>query len=161
MSQLVRLLVLAALLALPSLVAAQTTCSTGTSLTTSGSAVSCVTSSGLLGKLATANFNTTADQPITINATKYVVRRIIVTNCSASLTLAAGGFYTATSKGGTAVVAAAQLYSALTAATKYLEATLQNVATDVLTATPLYLSLTVAQGGAATCDVYVIGDSLP
>lgn len=115
----------------------------------------------MLGTLAAANFNTTADQPITINATKYVVRRIVVTNCSASLTLAAGGFYTAASKGGTAVVAAAQLYSALTAATKYLEATLQNVATDVLTATPLYLSLTVAQGGAATCDVYVIGDSLP
>jgi hypothetical protein len=137
MPQLVLILVLAALLALPAWANAQTTCSTGTALTTSGSAVTCVPSSGLLGRLTTANFNTTADQPITINATKYVVRRIVVTNCSASLTLAAGGFYTATSKGGTAVVAAAQLYSALTAATKYLEATLQNVASDVLTATPL------------------------
>lgn len=115
----------------------------------------------LLGSLTGANMNTTADQAITINTAKYIVQRITVTNCSASLTLAIGGVYTAASKGGTAIVAATQAYTAITASTKYLGLTLQNLATDVLTAGTLYLSLTTAQGGAATCDLYVIGDALP
>jgi len=115
----------------------------------------------LLGKLATANMNSTADQAITINASKYIVRKIVVVNASTNLTLAVGGVYTAASKGGTAIVASTQVYTALTGSTKYLELTLQNLATDVLTAGTLYLSLTVAQGGAATADVYVLGDALP
>lgn len=113
----------------------------------------------VLGSLRGANMNSTADQAIPIAATKYVVRRVIVTNASASLTLAAGGVYTASAKGGTAVVAAAQLYSALTGSGKVADLTLA-VLTDVLTANPLYLSLTVAQGGAATADIYVVGDIL-
>lgn len=137
-------------------------CGTGQAASWTGSAWTCIpASSGVLGSLASANFNTTADQPITINASKYIIRKIVVTNCSANLTLAVGGFYTATSKGGTAIVAAIQVYTALTGATKYLEATLQNLATDVLTAGTLYLSLTAAQGGAALCDAYVLGDALP
>ncbi len=115
-----------------------------------------------VGRLLTANMNSTADQAIPINlptgTTTYNIRQIIVTNASTSLTLAAGGVYTATSKGGTAVVAAAQLYSALTSSTKSLALTLGN--TDARTETTLYLSLTTAQGSAATADVYVIADVL-
>lgn len=120
----------------------------------------------LLGSLIAANFNSTADQIITIfdNPAKYIVRRIIVTNASTSLTTAAGGVYTAASKGGTAIVAAAQAYSTLTASTLFLDLTLSatgNASTTVKSSIPnLYLSLTTAQGAAATADVYVYGDIL-
>lgn len=112
--------------------------------------------------LKSANFNTTADQamPIYAGINKYVLDSVRVTNCTASLTLAAGGIYTAASKGGTAVVAAAQLYSAVTGATDALALTIATAAT-AFTANPLYLALTTAQGGAATCDVYIYGRAMP
>jgi hypothetical protein len=120
------------------------------------------TGSKMLGVLRGANFNSTGDQPIAINlpsgTSKYALSKFIVTNVSTSLTLAAGGFYTAAAKGGTAVVAAAQVYSALTGAAKVLNPTI--AVTDTRTETTLYLSLTTAQGGAATADIYIIGDVL-
>jgi len=120
-----------------------------------------VTDSGgqLLGRLTGANMNSTSDQAIPINSSSYIVRRITVANVSTSLTLAAGGVYTSTSKGGTAIVAAAQVYSALTGATKFLDLTLA-VTSDKQTAGTLYLSLTTAQGGAATADLSIYGDRL-
>ena len=115
-----------------------------------------------LGSIKTADFNSTADQAIPVNAGRYIIRRIVVNNASVNLTTAAGGVYTATAKGGTAVVAAAQVYAALTAAGKFADLTLAAVVgTDILTAATLYLSLTVAQGSAATADVYIFGDALP
>jgi len=116
----------------------------------------------LLGKLIGANMNATTDQaiPITrIGTQKYLITKIFVTNASTSLTAADGGIYTATSKGGTAIVAAAQVYTALTAATVGLDLTLAVNNTYVLD--NLYLSLTGAQGGAATADIYVFGIVLP
>ena len=117
--------------------------------------------SRLVGKLAGANMNSTADQaiPIRFDGSKYVPLRIYVTNASTSLTLAAGGIYTATSKGGTAIVAAGQVYSALTSSSKTLQTTI--AVTDTRTESTLYLSLTTAQGSAATADVYVFADVLP
>lgn len=106
------------------------------------------------------NFNSTADQVLTIPEliTKYRITRIFVTNASTSLTTAAGGIYTATSKGGTAIVAAAQVYSTLTTSTIILDLTLAGAAATTLqTAAPLYFSLTTPQGGAATADVYIEG----
>lgn len=115
----------------------------------------------LLGRLIGADMNSTADQAVNIPYSKYVVRRIVAGNPSTSLTLAAGGIYTAASKGGTAIVAAAQLYAVLTAAAKFLDLTLAGVlGTDRLTESTLYLSLTTAQGAAATADIYVYGDIL-
>lgn len=130
---------------------------------TDGAAGSGIVQAGVcLGRLKGANFNVTTDQAIPINSSRYVVRKIVVNNASISLTTAAGGVYTATAKGGTALVAAGQVYSALTASTKFVDLTLEAVAgTDVVTATTLYLSLTTAQGAAATADVYVYGDALP
>ena len=113
----------------------------------------------VLGTIRGANFNVTTDQPIPISAAVYQITGIIVTNCSASLTLAAGGFYPTTAKGGTAIVAAGQVYTALTAATITLNATIAAGAVRY-TVTPVYLSLTAAQGSAATCDVYVVGQDL-
>lgn len=130
---------------------------------TNGSTGSGILRAGVcLGRLKGANFNATTDQAIPINSSRYVVRKIVVNNASISLTTAAGGVYTAASKGGTALVAAGQVYSALTASTKFVDLTLEAVAgTDVVTATTLYLSLTTAQGAAATADIYVYGDALP
>ena len=116
----------------------------------------------LLGKLIGANMNVTTDQaiPITrIGTQKYLITKIFVTNASTSLTAADGGIYTATSKGGTAIVAAAQVYTALTAATVGLDLTL--AVNNTYTLDNIYLSLTGAQGGAATADIYVFGIILP
>lgn len=116
----------------------------------------------LLGVLKNADLNTTSDQAIPIlSSSKYIVDKIIATNVSTTLavSIAAGGVYTATSKGGTAIVAAGQLYTALTAASKFSALTIA-VTTDSFTAQTLYLSLTVAHGVAATADIYIYGFSL-
>jgi len=120
----------------------------------------------LLGKLISANMNSTDDQRIVMfsNPSKFILRRIVVTNASTSLTTAVGGVYTAASKGGTAVVANSQVYSSLSASTLFLDLTLSttgSASTTVKSSIPnLYLSLSTAQGAAATADVYVYGDIL-
>lgn len=119
----------------------------------------------LLGKLVGVNLNSTADQAIPIgNAASYIVRRIIVTNVSTSLGAGAtvGGVYNDVTKpAGGILVAATQVYTALTGATKLLDMTLASLAgTDVQTAANLYLSLTIAFGSAVTADVYIFGDVL-
>lgn len=116
-----------------------------------------------LCSIRSANMNTTADQACTIAATVtvYTVTSILMTNCSTSLTTAAGGVYPTTSKGGTALVAAAQVYTALTGSAISLSLTLAaNIATTRYTAATLYLALTLGQGSAATCDFYVFGNDL-
>ncbi len=113
----------------------------------------------LLGSLIGADFNSTSDQPISIASTKYIVRRIIGLNASTSLTTADGGIYPALSKTGTPLVAASQVYSALTAPAKYLDLTLESiVGTDSYALGTLYLSLTTPQGAPATADVFIFGD---
>lgn len=129
----------------------------------------------LVGILKNANMNSTADQAITIQlpgagaggSGKYFLVSIIVANPSVSLTTAAGGVYTAAAKGGLAVVAAGQAYSALTTnvgntAGGVLQLTLAAAATTgIMTATVLYFSLTTPQGAAATADIYVVAQVLP
>jgi hypothetical protein len=120
----------------------------------------------LLGTLIGANMNSTDDQIITMfsNPSKFIIRRIVVANASISLTTAAGGVYTAASKGGVAVVASSQAYSSLSSSSLFLDLTLNtsgSASTTVKSSIPnLYLSLTTAQGAAATADVYVYGDIL-
>lgn len=117
----------------------------------------------LIGTLIGANFNTTADQAIAINpaVTKFRVSEIDVTGCSTSLTLAAGGFYSAASKGGTAIVAAAQVYSALTGSTLVANPTVSATGGGTAwTLSTIYFALTTAQGGAATCNIAIYGVDL-
>jgi hypothetical protein len=115
--------------------------------------------SSLLGVILGADMNSTADQEFKISAPRYIIRRIAVVNATANLTLAAGGIYTAAAKGGTAIVTAVQIYTALSAGAKFLDLTLAAVlGTDILTESSLYLSLTTAQGSAALADFYLIGD---
>jgi hypothetical protein len=74
----------------------------------------------LIGSLLGANFQSTADQAIPIASSNYVLREILVVNPVGTFGLAAGGFYTAASKGGVALVSAAQLYTALAAVSSVL-----------------------------------------
>lgn len=120
---------------------------------------------GLLASLIGANFNVTTDQAMALQTgiTRYIIRRIIVDNASINLTgsAAAGGIYTQAAKAGTAIVAAAQMYTALTASTKFLDLTLAAVVgTDILTATTIYLSLTTPHGVAVTANVWVFGENV-
>jgi hypothetical protein len=115
------------------------------------------------GGLYGANFNTTADQaiPVSFPSYRYVIDKIEVTNPSVSMTTAAGGVYTGASKTGQTLVASGQAYSGLTTNAvntdgSALALTLATSATtDYLNSTPIYLSLTTAQGAAATADVRV------
>lgn len=122
------------------------------------------------GTLKGANFNITTDQaiPISVPSATYLFDSIEISSPSVSLTTAAGGFYTAVSKGGVAVVASSQAYSALTtnAVNTTGNALLATIATAGNTTrfqgpsqsspiTTLYLSLTTGQGAAATANVRV------
>ena len=110
------------------------------------------------------NMNSTADQLLTMSATVPTGSRILldtftVINASTSLTTAVGGLYTAVSKGGVTLVPASQAYSTLTTSAKTLALTTDG---RWLTALPaIYVSLTIAQGVAATADFYVFGTVIP
>lgn len=118
----------------------------------------------LIGRLLGANFNVTTDQAIPMFGlsalNKFRVTRITTKNASISLTTAAGGIYTAASKGGTAIVASSQAYTSLSASTLVLDDTIATTPGITIWAagTPLFLALTTAQGSAATADIYVFGD---
>ena len=124
---------------------------------------------GPLAVLRGVNLNATAntDTAITIpnGARKWTPRMIVVTN--PSVTLAGGsaeiGIFTAVAEAGTAIVAkGVNTLTSLTASTKMIKLTLTAASTaDVLTASTLYLHLDVANGTAATADVYIYGDILP
>lgn len=118
----------------------------------------------LLGTLKGANFNITTDQAVALSlfglaaaGTKCYVDKIIVANASVSLTTAAGGFYSAASKGGSAIVAAGQAYSGLTAATLAIELTIGVRLVQSANPPVIFFSLTTGQGSAATADIYVFG----
>ena len=115
---------------------------------------------GVLGYSTGVNLNSVADTSITIKATKYIIRRVHVTNCSATPLLAQLALYTAPAAGGTNFVAATML-TTLSAATTFVDLTLINITTTTLTAATLYARNTVAQTTALTCDVYIVGDALP
>jgi hypothetical protein len=123
--------------------------------------VSAIGQQGLIGFLKSANMNITTDNtiPLTlVGASKFAITSILVTNASTSLTTAAGGVYSAASKGGTAIVASSQAYSALTAATSLLSLTIAAAGTaSTFAVSNLFLNLTTGQGSAATADVYVFG----
>lgn len=122
----------------------------------------------VLASFPSANFNDTSDQPLILppTMTAFQLTGILITNASASLTLAAGGFYPQASKAGTAIVAAGQVYSSLTASSKLLSATLAAaVATTRYSIANLpdwriYFALTTAQGTVAAADIYLLGVDL-
>lgn len=121
------------------------------------------------GVLKAANMNSTSDQAIVINSPTptYRINSVFFANASTSMTMAAGGVYTAAAKGGTVIIPATTVYTTLTAAAQNnagsafaagLNATNTNTSYNVGS---LFLSLTTAQGAAATADVYVYIVPLP
>lgn len=114
----------------------------------------------MIGRLYGANMNSTADQAITLPAGSWIITQCYAAKSSVSLTTAAGGIYTGAGKTGTAAVAAGQVYTALTGVATDV-AVLTVAATPTVTlasaSTGLYLSLTTAQGVAATADIFVYG----
>ena len=126
----------------------------------------------VLGRQLGASFSTTTDQPILFPATVSAlsITGIIVTNASVNLTTAAGGFYPQASKAGSAIVAATQIYVALTSpsvlislpltsaaqTTRYSAANLGTIGTQLA----IYFALSTPQMGSATADIYVLGVDL-
>lgn len=121
-------------------------------------------SAQVVGILKGANFNTTADQPIVLNLPTGLWRfnSLTVTNPSTSLTTAVGGLYSAPAKGGNIIVAATQVYTALTASGANTAGAIAFIAgttfgnTAMENYTTVYFSLTTPQGAAATADLYVV-----
>lgn len=119
-----------------------------------------------LGRLLGANMNSTADQPFVMAippGAKFRPTKITCLNASTSLTTAAGGIYPAASKGGTAIVASGQAYSALTAAAQALDLTIVSGTLPTVYAAGVIptLGLTTGQGAAATADFYMEGQIYP
>jgi hypothetical protein len=112
---------------------------------------------GLLGSVTGVDLNVGAtDTPITMVSANYIVTSVIVTNASINLTTATAGVFNAAA--GAGPLAADQVLTALTASTKFLDATLGGVAlTDLQTAATLYARCGTPQGVAATADFYVFG----
>lgn len=127
---------------------------------------------GIIGiASALLDMNITTDQILTINYppgyTKLLIQSIKAYNPSISLTTAVGGIYTAAAKGGVEVVAATQVYSALTtnavetAGDQVNLAIVAPFAASYITRTVLYFSLTTAQGAAATMNIHIYAYALP
>ena len=110
----------------------------------------------VLFKLVGANFNVTTDQQFVpiggVPINNYFITRIRAALAPASTTTN----LTAASKGGSAIVAAAQAYTTLAAVATGVDLTIAAAGAQPLTTTP-YLSLTTGQGAAATVNLYIMG----
>jgi hypothetical protein len=93
---------------------------------------------------------------------RYVVRRMIARRVSGAFGVGCtGGLFTATARGGTALVASSQSYAGLTGAGKIQDTTIAAAATtDVTTAATLYVNFLLANTGALVGDFYVWIDVL-
>ena len=122
----------------------------------------------VLASFLGADFNDTGDQPIILPATlnAFQLTGVLITNASASLTTAVGGFYPQALKAGTPIVAAGQVYTALTTSLLLMNATIaayglaQRFSRTQLPDWAVYFSLTTPQGAAATADIYLLGIEL-
>ena len=107
-----------------------------------------------------ANMAITTDQVMTklFQGSAYVVTNIIaVWKSGAFNTACIGGCYSASAKGGDAILAATQTYNNLTGAGTVQTATLANLLqTKSETATPTF-ALTTANGAALTADILILG----
>jgi hypothetical protein len=112
----------------------------------------------LLASFQSVNVNATGDTVLPIvNSGRWSVSNVVFTNASINLTTAEAGVFTAPSAGGTAIVADAIL-SALSASSVVSQRTVASTAAQ--TGDNLYVNVSVAQGAAATMDVFVYGYDL-
>ncbi len=109
--------------------------------------------------LRSANMQLTTDQQFTraFSGTKYRIMDIIAVNKTGGASVVcAGGIYDAASKGGNALVAAAQSWVTLAANVNVPPAIAAIAGTALLTGTP-YLSLTTGSTAACTADIFISG----
>ena len=107
-----------------------------------------------------ADMTLTTDQVFTklCGFTNYVVTNIVgVRKTGAFGTACLGGVYTAASKGGSALLAATQIWAALTGAGTAQAATLANILQTVAASATPILSLTTGNTGALTADIFIQG----
>lgn len=105
------------------------------------------------------DFQSTSDQALTklFGGTNYIPTRIYGVRKTGGVTVAClGGIYSAASKGGTAIVAAAQSWAAVTGTIGFIGATIAALTTG-FAANPLYFSLSTGSTAACTGDVFVYG----
>lgn len=107
------------------------------------------------------------DTPYSIafaGVTRFIIRRIVIENASTNLTGSAArfGIYTAIAKGGTAIVTDPNSqHIGMTTSEKFFDLTLAaGVGTDLITASILYVHLSVAHASPATIQFTVFADDL-
>lgn len=104
----------------------------------------------------------TAFSTIPNGSRKYIVTRIVVCNASANLSggsLQYGIFENALEAGEVILANGVNSATSLTAATKFVQpASAQN---DTITTDTIYFHVEVANGSAATADVYLYGVAIP
>lgn len=125
----------------------------------SSTSVASANSSQLLFVIRSANMQITTDQAFTkvFSGTKYRIQDIVAVRKTGAASVAClGGIYDAASKGGNAVVAAAQSWVTLATAINVVPSLAAVVATTVLNPS-LYMSLTTGSTAACTADVFVFG----
>lgn len=108
--------------------------------------------------LRSADMTLTSDQAFTklFSGTVWVPAAVVAKWVSGAFSIAcAGGVYTSASKGGNAIIAAAQVYSALTGSLTSVMPAL--ALTTVQNSASLFLSLTTGNSAALTADFFVYG----
>jgi hypothetical protein len=113
----------------------------------------------LLFVLRGANMQSTSDQTFTkvYGGTNYFVTSIVARQRSGGASVAcAGGVYDAATKGGNAIVVAAQSWVTLASGVIVSAALAALTGTTLLTNTPI-LSLTTGSTAACTADLYIYG----
>lgn len=121
------------------------------------------TNDTVLFVLRNADFGVTTDQLMTKLGlfTSYVVQgAVVIWKSGAFNTACAGGVYDAASKGGNALVVAAQSYAALTGAGTAITVALANLKVNSIeTATPFFSLTTANTGGTGTLrgDIFLLG----
>lgn len=113
----------------------------------------------LLFLLSGANLQSTTDQPFTrmFNGVNYRVMDIFARQRSGGASvLCAGGIYDAASKGGNALVAAAQSWVTLASGVTVSASLASLIGTTLLSGTPI-LSLTTGSTAACTADIFIFG----
>lgn len=122
----------------------------------------------VIARLTQAAFDTTSDQPLILptRMTAFQLTSIVVARPSISLNAAVGGFYTASSKGGSPIVSAAQSYAALTTVDLLMQVTLTAFGQSayftrrLLPDWAIYFSLTTGQVLPTVASIYLIGIDL-
>ena len=111
---------------------------------------------GLLGSVSVDLNVGATDTPVVISSNDYIVTAVVATSASINLTVATAGVFNAV--GGVGTIAADQVLTALTGATKFFDMTLSGVGiTDRQTPGQLQIRCGTPQGAAATAEFYVYG----